>query len=150
MREDHHVFMHLVLGLDYGGMGKGSKGHKQRDHSFVNMLLTNFSAITNLHPTIHNKIANNEQALARALAHCSLLLLGSDALTPSIIHQVWGANDIIHQKLGGPHGDLSLIQQCLVLLSKIAINTYHHQKQHYVPCYISIVFFYLSNMFLGS
>jgi hypothetical protein len=25
-----------------------------------------------------------------------------------------------------------------------------HQKQHYVPYYLSIVFFYLSNMLLGS
>jgi hypothetical protein len=38
---------------------------------------------------------------------------------------VWGANDIIQQKLGGPGRDLSLIRRCLVLLSKIAINTYH-------------------------
>jgi hypothetical protein len=83
--EDHHVCVHLVLGLDYGGTGTGSKGHKQRDHSFVNMLLANLSAITNLHRAIHNKIADNRQALARAYARCSLLLLGSDALTPSII-----------------------------------------------------------------
>jgi hypothetical protein len=27
---------------------------------------------------------------------------------------------------------------------------YLHQKQHYVPYYLSIVFFYLSNMLLGS
>ncbi len=93
--EDHHVFAHLVLGLDYGGMGTGSEGNKQRNHSFVNMLLANFSTITNLHPEIHNEIADNQQALARALARCSLLLLGSDVLTPSIIQQVWGANDII-------------------------------------------------------
>jgi hypothetical protein len=121
--KDHRVFAHLVLGLDYGGMGPGSKGHKQHDHSLVNMLLANFSAITNLHPAIHNEIADDQQALARALACCSLLLLGSDALTPSIIQQVWGANDTIQQKLGGPHGDLSLIQRCLVSLSKVAINT---------------------------
>jgi hypothetical protein len=57
--EDYQVFAHLVLGLDYGGMGTGSKGHKQRDHSFVNMLLANFSAITNLHPAIHNEIADD-------------------------------------------------------------------------------------------
>jgi len=65
------------------------------------------------------------KALAHALARCSLLLLGSDALTTSIIQQVWGANDTIQQKLGGPRGDLSLIRRRLVLLSKIAINTYH-------------------------
>jgi hypothetical protein len=83
--EDHHVFAHLVLGLDYRGMGTGSKGHKQRNHSFVNMLLDDFSTITNLHPAIHNEIVDDQQALACALAHCSFLLLGSDALTPSII-----------------------------------------------------------------
>jgi hypothetical protein len=55
------IFAHLVLGLDstHEGMGTGSKGHKQRDHSFINMLLANFAMITNLHPVIHNKIANN-------------------------------------------------------------------------------------------
>ncbi len=123
--EDHHVFVHLVLVLDYGGMGTGNKGHKQRNHSFVNTLLANLPAITNLYPAIHNKIADNQQALARALARCSLLLLGSDALTPSIIQRVWGANDITQQKLGRPRGDLSLIRRCLVSLSKIAMNTYH-------------------------
>jgi hypothetical protein len=123
--EGHYVFVHFFLGLDYGGMGTGSKEHKQRNHSFVNMLLPNFSAITNLHPAIHNKIAEDWQALTQALVHCSLLLLGSDALTPPIIQCGWGANGIIRQKLDGPRGDLSLIRQCLVLLSKIAINTYH-------------------------
>jgi hypothetical protein len=83
--KDHRVFAHLVLWLDYGGMGTGSKWDKQRNHSFVNMLLADFFAITNLHPSIHNEIADNQQALAHALAHCSLLILGSDALTPSII-----------------------------------------------------------------
>ena len=83
--EDRRVFAHLILGLDYGGMDTGSKEHKQCKHVFVNMLLANFSAITNLHPAIHNEIADNQQALAHALACCSLLLLGSDALTPSII-----------------------------------------------------------------
>ncbi len=34
--EDHSVFAHLVLGLNYRGMGMGSKGHKQCNHSFVN------------------------------------------------------------------------------------------------------------------
>ncbi len=108
--EDYRVFVHLVLGLDYGGMGTGSEGHKQCSHSFVDMLLTNYSAIANLHPAIHNKIVDNRQALARALACCPLLLLSSDALTLSIIQRVWGANDTIRQKLGGPRGDLSLIQ----------------------------------------
>jgi hypothetical protein len=55
------IFAQLVLGLDsaHDSLGTGSKGHKQRDHSYINMLLTNYATITNLHPAIHNKIANN-------------------------------------------------------------------------------------------
>jgi hypothetical protein len=124
---EFRIFAHLVLGLDstHDGMGTGSEGQKQRNRSFVNMLLADFPTITNLHPVIHNEIADDQQALACALACCTLLLLGSDALTPSIIQRVWGANDAIRKSLGGPCGDLALIQRCLVLLSKIAINTYH-------------------------
>ena len=48
--------------------------------------------------------------LAHALACCSLLLLGYDALTPSIIQRVWGANDTIQKTLGEPLGDLALIR----------------------------------------
>jgi hypothetical protein len=125
--KEFQIFAHLVLGLDstHKGMGTGSKGHKQRDHSFVNMLLADFATITNLHPVIYNKIANNQQALACALACCTLLLTGSDALTLLIIQRVWGANNTIQKTLGGPCGNLARIQQCLVLLSKITINTYH-------------------------
>ncbi len=123
------IFAHLVLGLDsaHNSIGTGSKGHKQRDRSYVNMLLTDYATITNLHPFpfIHNKIANNQQALACALACCTLLLLGSDALTPLIIQRVWGANDTIRTTLGRPRGDLALIRRHLISLSKIAINTYH-------------------------
>jgi hypothetical protein len=89
------------------------------------MLLADFTTITNLRPVIHNEIADDRRALARALARCALLLLGSDALTPSIIQRAWGANDAIRKTLGGPHGDLALIRRRLVSLSKIAINTYH-------------------------
>ena len=121
------IFAHLVLGLDsaHDSIGTGSKGHKQRDCSYVNMLLTDYATITNLHPVIHNKIADDRQALACALARCTLLVLGSDALTPLIIQWVWGANDTIQTTLGGPRGDLALIHRCPILLSKITINTYH-------------------------
>ncbi len=75
----------------------GSERHKQRDSSYVNMLLADFATITSLHPVIHNKIADDRRALARALARCAHLLLGSEALTPSIIQRVWGANDTIQK-----------------------------------------------------
>jgi hypothetical protein len=67
---EFRTFAHLVLGLDstQDRMGTGNKGHKQRDRSFVNMLLTDFATITNLHPVISTKIADDQQALAYALA----------------------------------------------------------------------------------
>jgi hypothetical protein len=108
---EFRVFAHLVFGLDstHDVMGTGSEGQKQRDRSFVNMLLADFATITNLHPVIHNKIADNQQALASTLARCTLLLLGSDTLTPSSIQQVWGANDAVRKTLCEPRGDLALI-----------------------------------------
>ncbi len=109
---EFRIFAHLVLGLDstHDGMGTGSEGQKQCNRSFVNMLLADFATITNLHPVIHNEIADNQQALAHTLACCTLLLLGSDALTLSIIQRVCGANDAIWKTLGGPRGDLALIR----------------------------------------
>ena len=71
---------------------------------------TTGSSVLNLHPIIHNEIAANQRALAHALARCALLLLGYEALTPSIIQWVWDANDTIRKTLGGPRGDLALIQ----------------------------------------
>ncbi len=55
------IFAHLVLGLNsaHNSIGTGSKGHKQHNHSYVNMLLNDYATITNLHPVIHNKIADN-------------------------------------------------------------------------------------------
>ena len=37
-----------------------------------------------------------------ALARCTLLLIGAEALTPNIIKKVWGANDTVKRNLGGP------------------------------------------------
>jgi hypothetical protein len=55
------TFAHLVLGLKstQDTMGTGNKGYKQRDCSFVNMLLADFATITNLHPVISSKIVDN-------------------------------------------------------------------------------------------
>ena len=108
---EYRTFAHLVLGLDptQDTIGTGNEGYKQHDSSFANMLLADFVTITKLHPVISSEIAGHRQALARALARCTLLLLGSDALTPSIIQRVWGANDTIRKNLGRPCGDLALI-----------------------------------------
>ena len=53
------------------------------------------------------------------------LLIGADACTPHIINSVWGEDDDARLALGGPRGDLSLIQCRLLTLSKVAINTVH-------------------------
>ena len=64
------TFSHLVLGLDstQNSMGTGNEGHKQLNHSFANMLLADFTTITNPHPVISSEIADNQQALVCALA----------------------------------------------------------------------------------
>ena len=123
----YRTFAHLVLGLDptQDTIGTGNEGYKQHDCSFANMLLADFVTITNLHSVIGSEIVGDRRTLARALARCTLLLLGSDALTPSIIQRVWGANDTIRKNLGGPPGDLALIRRCLISLSKVTINMYH-------------------------
>jgi len=117
----------LVLGLDptQDTIGTGNKVYKQHDCSFANMLLADYVTITNLHPVIGSKIAGNQRALAHTLTRRTLLLLGSDALTPSIIQRVWGANNTVQKNLGGPRGDLALIRRCLISLSKVTINMYH-------------------------
>ncbi len=110
--EVFQAFTHLVLGLNSTNESMGTTGseeHKQRDHFFVNMLLADYTTITNLHPVNHNKSADNQQALTHALARYSLLLLGSDALITLIFQQMWGANDTIWKTLGAPCRDLALI-----------------------------------------
>jgi hypothetical protein len=59
------------------------------------------------------------------LACFSLLLLGADALTPKIIAQVWGQNNVARRNLGSPRGYLALIHRQLISLASVANNTYH-------------------------
>jgi hypothetical protein len=124
---EYRTFAHLALGLDstQETIDTGDKGYKQHDRFFANMLLADFITITNLQPVIGSEIVGNRRELACALARCTLLLLGSDTLTLSIIQRVWGANDTILKNLGGPRGDLALIRRRLILLSKVTINMYH-------------------------
>ncbi len=58
---------------------------------------------------VHNEIEDDQRALAHALAGCSLLLLGTDALTPSFIQRVWGANTKVRKTLGGSRSNLAII-----------------------------------------
>jgi hypothetical protein len=54
-----------------------------------------------------------------------MLLLGADALTPTIIERVWGANAVVHCNLGGSRGDLAIVHRRLILLACVANNAYH-------------------------
>ena len=52
-------------------------------------------------------------------------MLGADALTPAIVERMWGQDDIVHQNLGGPRGDLAIILRRLILLACVANNAFH-------------------------
>ncbi len=61
--------------------------------------------------------------MARILTRrLTLLLVGADACTTHIINSVWGEDDNTRLALGSPRGDLSLIRQKNLPLSKVVIN----------------------------
>ena len=60
--------------------------------------------------------------MARFLTQLTLLLVGADACTTHIINSVWGEDKGARFALGCPQGDLSLIRQKILSLSKVAIN----------------------------
>jgi hypothetical protein len=63
--------------------------------------------------------------LACILARFAILLLGADALTPTIIRKVWGENDVVQRNLGGPRGDLAIIRRQLISHACVANNILH-------------------------
>ena len=75
------------------------------------MLLEDFVLISNLTAVFTLDKPDDRRTLKRRLARFYLLLLGTDALTPKIVARVWGENDVVHQNLGGPQGDLALIRR---------------------------------------
>ncbi len=56
--------------------------------------------------SLHGNLTN----MARILARLTLLLIGTNALTPYIIELVWGEDANARLALGGPQGDLSLVR----------------------------------------
>jgi hypothetical protein len=78
------------------------------------------SSAENLEPI---SLPGNHTDMAQILAHFTLLLVGADTCTPHTLNSVWGEDNEAQVALGGPRGDLSLIQHCVLTLSKIAINT---------------------------
>jgi hypothetical protein len=63
--------------------------------------------------------------LACILACFGILLLGADALAPTIIQTVWGENDVVRHNLGGPRGDLAIIRRRLISHACVANSILH-------------------------
>ena len=94
--DEYTLFATLVLSLCAGEM----HGTTRSTSSFVNMLLEDFVSLVNLTAVFPLNESSDRKALARILARFSILLLGADALTPTIIDQVWGQNGVVHKKFG--------------------------------------------------
>ena len=52
-------------------------------------------------------------------------MLGADALTPAIVERMWGQDDVVHQNLGGPRGNLAIILCRLISLACVANNAFY-------------------------
>jgi hypothetical protein len=106
-QDKYHSFTLLLLGL------RPDKNHgtKQSESSFVNMLLEDFVSLTNLTAVLPsmNPQTGKRLRVSLVLACYAILLLGTDALTPTIIQAVWGENKVVQCNLGGPHGNLAII-----------------------------------------
>jgi len=120
-QDEYNLFTLLVLGL------RPDKNHgtKRSESSFINMLLEDFVSLANLTAVFALNKPTDRKILARILARFAILLLGVDALTPTIIQTVWGENAVVRRNLGGPRGDLAIIRRRLVSHACVANNVFH-------------------------
>ena len=122
----YHACCTNVLGLP-----SDSWAATRMEAAFKNLLLHNLDVMMYYFDTdIYYKNApislpGDLKDMATIFACLTLLLVGADACTPHIIKSVWGEDDDARLALGGPRGDLSLIQRRLLTLSKVVINTVH-------------------------
>jgi hypothetical protein len=87
-KEEYTTFAVTVLGLRPGLQ-------HETERSLLNMLLDNFVTLTNLATVYLFHEPTDKCTLARILACFSLLMLGADALTPTIVEHVWGQDNIV-------------------------------------------------------
>ena len=92
--DEYTLVATLVLGLCPGKM----HGTMRSTGLFVNMLLEDFVSLVNLAAILPLNKSSNQKALARILVRFSILLLEADALTPTIVDQVWGQNKVVRKK----------------------------------------------------
>ena len=116
----------MVLGIhDDSWAGQWTEG------AFCNAILQDLDGILYYYDTdwqVNGKpvsLPGDLMDMSTILARITLLLIGTDACTPHIINQVWGADETAQFALGGPRGDLSLIRRRILTHQKVAINTVH-------------------------
>ena len=120
----YRIFCTSILGIP-----SDSWAVTRLEAAFKNLLLHNLDAMMyyfdadTYYKNAHVSLPGDRKDIATTFACLTLLLEGADACTPHIINSVWGENDDVRLALGGPREDLSLIQRCLLILSKVAINT---------------------------
>ena len=61
----------------------------------INMLLEDFVSLTNLTSVFALNKPTDRKMLACILTRFGILLLGADALTPTIIQTVWGESKVV-------------------------------------------------------
>ena len=120
-QDEYNLFTLLFLGL------RPDKNHgtKRSDGSFVNMLLEDFVSLINLTAVFALNEPTDRKMLACILARSAILLLGTDALTPTIIRTVWGENKLVQRNLGGPRGNLDIIRHRLISHACVANNIFY-------------------------
>jgi hypothetical protein len=113
----------MVLGLDHD-----SWATTHTKSAFRNIILYNIDALIyyfdtdNYVNSMPVSSPSNLTDMARILTRLTLLLIGVNACILHIIDSVWGADIEARLALGGPRGDLSLVCQKILTLSKVAIN----------------------------
>ncbi len=110
-KEQYPVFTQLVLGLD-----SNTWANQHMKCAFCNLILQDLDAMLYYFDTdwqVHGKpvsLPGDITDMAIILARITLLLVGANACTPCIINKVWGENKAARLALGGPQGDLLLVQ----------------------------------------
>jgi len=121
----YKAFCHHVPGLP-----PNSWASHQTESAFHNLIIQDLGAMMFYYNTgcydinqVPFSYPGDQKDMARILTRrLTLLLVGADACTTHIINSVWGEDDNTRLALGGPRGDLSLIRQKNLSLSKVVIN----------------------------
>ena len=125
--ERYESFAQLILGLNHNMWAL----HRTK-RAFSNLIIQDLDTVMYYWDTDSYTMTgkpmsyrNDRWDMVRTLVQLTLLLTGADACTPHIIDAVWGEDQAARLALGGPQGNLSLIYQKILTLSKVAMNMVH-------------------------